>query len=946
GRAAVATTERTTRLATATRREAEAAGAAAAANQRFARSLGTTATALAVVQGPLGPLSGKLRAASSAMGELTGFTLGLAGLGVALFSIGRTATGFQQIENKLRPLFDTQTQVNKAMDDVVGIATRARTALEPVSSLYMRLTGAAKELAISQSQVGRYTEIISKGAVLSGGSRESQAAGIQQLTQGLGSGLLAGDELRSVKENTFALAQAIAAGFKNADGTIGTTIGHLKELGSAGQLTARQVLEALDRSAYDIERRYAKLPKTLVTSGQEFGNAFMVTIGRLDSAAGFTSTIAEGLSLVSQNLRVILSLAAGVGTAFAAVKAIEMGRTTVTNVGARFRALQQEAVMLRGNAILDRAFAAEAVQNETVRAQATAHSVVGLRAEGAAIESNIAALRAQAVQARETAAAAAASRFGRVAAPGAGPAGISTEQARLRAAAATKALATEEARLAQIHAALLAEERLLTVQTGALTIATQNLARAQMTEAAVSTGRLATGMRFLRTAGMGLVSMLGGPLMIAFTAITAAIYLFVTAETAAEAATRRNEDAQRDFERSIDKTTGKIYEQIGALELQAKAKQQTVAVESSIEQWKHERGQLFARVMPFLQRRRENDFFRPDKAQAEAAFQNRPQAQKDLAAALTRFRDGGSLGEFEKEIRRLAPAIKGLGTALPELGEAAGRVRERAIETDQALARRRVIIGKAKPGDLGVALGTITPGQQIRRKSKAELDREAASQAQIEATNPLIAATGRKNAGLLALEQQRDATGMTDQEYLDQRKQIIATYNSEVKGIQDAKKAQAQARSEEKKAIREARAEEKRAVQEREADEKDEAAGRRDAALLALEERKASLGGDASPEYLNARLAILKTYDDEMERIDSTGQASSTAAARLIADARAIQKAAAAAGEKRRDILGGYGDQPKALARAADQIDDLQRMVNTAVDGVAFLGKTRDEIEQ
>src|SRR3546814_6770483 len=53
----------------------------------FERSLRTTATTLNVVQGPLGPIAGRVGALAAAVGELTGFRLGLAGTGAA--QIGR-----------------------------------------------------------------------------------------------------------------------------------------------------------------------------------------------------------------------------------------------------------------------------------------------------------------------------------------------------------------------------------------------------------------------------------------------------------------------------------------------------------------------------------------------------------------------------------------------------------------------------------------------------------------------------------------------------------------------------------------------------------------------------------------------------------------------------------------------------------------------------------------
>src|SRR3546814_3840313 len=69
----------------------------------FERSLRTTATTLNVVQGPLGPIAGRVGALAAAVGELTGFRLGLAGTGAALFALTSQANRYTEIRSRLVP---------------------------------------------------------------------------------------------------------------------------------------------------------------------------------------------------------------------------------------------------------------------------------------------------------------------------------------------------------------------------------------------------------------------------------------------------------------------------------------------------------------------------------------------------------------------------------------------------------------------------------------------------------------------------------------------------------------------------------------------------------------------------------------------------------------------------------------------------------------------------
>src|SRR3546814_1607532 len=69
----------------------------------FERSLRTTATTLNVVQGPLGPIAGRVGALAAAVGELTGYRLGLAGTGAAMFALTSQANRYTDIRSGLVP---------------------------------------------------------------------------------------------------------------------------------------------------------------------------------------------------------------------------------------------------------------------------------------------------------------------------------------------------------------------------------------------------------------------------------------------------------------------------------------------------------------------------------------------------------------------------------------------------------------------------------------------------------------------------------------------------------------------------------------------------------------------------------------------------------------------------------------------------------------------------
>lgn len=837
-------------LTRATKAQGDEAQAAARKNSNLVRSLEATAVGLNVVQGPLGPLAGRVRAVSSAFEELTGFRLGLVGVGAALFSLGQTASSFTEIESKLRPLFTTQRQVNDALDDVAGIARRARTSLEPVADLYNRLTLAGREFGFSQERVGRLTELATKAATLSGGSRQSREAGLSQFAQGIGSGNLGGDELKSIKENTLVLAQQIAAGFKNADGSIGTTIGKLKELGSEGKLTSNDIADALERSARRIDTAYARLPKTLSTSGAEIKNALLIDVGRFDQAIGFTNTLAEGLSLVAQNMRVIISLGAGVATTFAVFKAVDFAKQIGGQAAAAIATARQvkelDAAWLAETRSASQAAAARVAELEAERAEIR-RTIVEIERKRAAEQANVTRLT---------------------------PLANDGSAARQRLyqdefTEATRRLNQQQLALAHTQSELTRVNRDL---KGAVV-----QAEGATTRFGVATENVAKRTGLWRGALNGILGVFGGPWGLALTAATTALYLFATAETNAERATRLHEDAQRDFATIIDQTTGKIYGQITALEVLGKKKAVNESLQANGSQFISQRNSLADALQGFGGANRDS-LGRPRRDTPEEAA-----AKRELSGLAQRVRKNQfTYQEVDQTLQELGKRYKGIRDRLPEFGKRLSALRESGERVLSDAAAVRLGTAQERPTDSAVVRGILTPAQARAQRKTSDLDKQAAAEAKLGSGDPRQQAQGRRDQALIELEKQR-ANGLADDQYLSQRKQILQTYDQEIQGIKGARAAQSAANKEARAEAAQAKRDAKEAERERIQTAKEDAQARLEAAQTDLEERRPGL---STQQYLDARLKILQTYDDEYNAIDKTAQRSHKAADQELRDKR------------------------------------------------------------
>jgi tape measure domain-containing protein len=223
------------------------------------------------------------------------------GLSTAAAAFGGVATFIKysdtlsNIQSKLVLVTNSQTALNKAMTDSKNIALATRTSVTEVSELYAKLSLSAAGLGVTNSQIALVTRSVAQAMTISGaGVAESQAA-IMQLGQALSSGILQGDELRSILENSPALARAIADGLH-------VSFGQLRLLGAAGKLTSEEVFKAILSQTDVLD---AKFKKVSVTFGGAFTNLKTSALALFSAVGG--ASIGGGLASSINNLALFIN---------------------------------------------------------------------------------------------------------------------------------------------------------------------------------------------------------------------------------------------------------------------------------------------------------------------------------------------------------------------------------------------------------------------------------------------------------------------------------------------------------------------------------------------------------------------------------------------------------------------------------------------------------------
>ena len=229
------------------------------------------------------------------------------GVGLAIRKAGQLSDAYTEASNKIKSAEVAFGGSLGSVADLNVIANETRADLTATVDLYTRLARAGGKLGKTQAEIAKTTEIANKAFKASGRTAAEQASAIGQLSQGLESGILAGEELKAIRENAPILGQAIAD-------ELDIAFGELKEAGAEGRITAEVVFAAILNGGKKIESQFDATTRTISESFTRLKNNATKFVGTSDSAASSADALSKFILLVANNLD-LLADAAVIATA-------------------------------------------------------------------------------------------------------------------------------------------------------------------------------------------------------------------------------------------------------------------------------------------------------------------------------------------------------------------------------------------------------------------------------------------------------------------------------------------------------------------------------------------------------------------------------------------------------------------------------------------------------
>lgn len=260
------------------------------------------------------------KASTSSMGGLIGKVGALAAGYMSLQAIQGVmdmSDTYSQTTARLGLMNDGLQTTAELQEDIFKAANESHASYQSMSDMVSKLGLMAGDAFSSNDEIVDFAEQVSKQFVISGASAGETSNAMLQLTQAMASGVLRGDELNSIFENSPTLIQTIAD-------YLGVPIGEIRNMASEGEITADIIKNSMFKAANATDAKFEAMGMTFGQAWTIFQNksnrAFQGVFtqmgqlansdaldGFLDGLAGGIGSVATGISTMSTGLSTLLN---------------------------------------------------------------------------------------------------------------------------------------------------------------------------------------------------------------------------------------------------------------------------------------------------------------------------------------------------------------------------------------------------------------------------------------------------------------------------------------------------------------------------------------------------------------------------------------------------------------------------------------------------------------
>lgn len=187
-------------------------------------------------------------------------------------AVGDTGDYRDSLETSLK----YANKVGVSTDDFVQSAARLRTL--------------APEVVTNYGDAAKFTKLLDMNMVSTGASTQEASSAMRQITQALGKGIVNGDELTSIMENSPQIARMLAQ-------HLNVSVGELKQLGKEGKISGQALYDTVLENADAIEKQFSAMPVTADRAWNSIKNT--VGVRSAEAATALSVNVGKALTAIS-----------------------------------------------------------------------------------------------------------------------------------------------------------------------------------------------------------------------------------------------------------------------------------------------------------------------------------------------------------------------------------------------------------------------------------------------------------------------------------------------------------------------------------------------------------------------------------------------------------------------------------------------------------------------
>lgn len=308
--------------------------------------------ALNGLNGSMGRLEASVNRTERSIGSMERTMSSLSGVAKGLLAalsvqqVASYADAWTELNNKVANSVRTGETQAEVMQRIFDVSQATQSSLNGTATLYARLERGTRTYNTSAEDLTRLTTIINQGFAVSGATAQEAENAIIQLSQGIASGVLRGEEFNSVSEQGSRLMVALAD-------SMGVSIGQLRAMAAQGQLTTDVVVKGLLSQGDAIGKEFTNTTVSIAKGLQVAGNNVTKFFGENSTVKSFAAGFRDSVITISENLETLgtalIGAAAIMGGRFAGALAMATAaqasrvKATIQGIVATRQSAQQEA---------------------------------------------------------------------------------------------------------------------------------------------------------------------------------------------------------------------------------------------------------------------------------------------------------------------------------------------------------------------------------------------------------------------------------------------------------------------------------------------------------------------------------------------------------------------------------------------------------------------------